>query len=134
MEFDKTLRFWYPRVTCNAWINVSSYSDENRLLDFRRSYREVKNIFPFLSLSSPHSHSLLPICLPKMWPFLFDFPFSFPYLLFLFFLIPFLFLFIFIFYFFYLDTWLTLPQVSITHSGPFMSRNNLFIFNSIYFN
>ena len=40
----------------------------------------------------------------------------------------------FLFFFLNLDTWLTLRHVSITHSGSFLPRNNLFLFSSIYFN
>ena len=52
VEFDKTPRFLYPRVACNAWINFSSRFDENRRLDFHRSYKKTKNLFSPLSLFS----------------------------------------------------------------------------------
>ena len=71
MEFDETLRFWYPRVAWDVWINFSSHFNEYQLLDFHRSYREVKFFFSFLSLSP------LTLCLSPLLSIPFDFPFSF---------------------------------------------------------
>ena len=84
MEFDETLRFWHPHVAWDVWINFSSHFDEYQLLDFHRSYREVKFFFPFsLSLRS------LSVCLP-FFPFLLTFLSLF--------ILVFIFLFIFVFF------------------------------------
>ena len=105
MEFDKTPRFWYPRVALDAWINCSSHSDETDgsiSVDLRD-----KQIFFF-----PFSLSLLaltalffPLCFCS-FVFLFDFlSFFFPFY-----------------------------HVFISRSDPFLPQNNLFIFSLIYFN
>ena len=112
MKFDETPNFWYPRVALNAWMNFASCSDEILRFDFRRSEKETKirknkNISLFYTLS-----------LSPFFTFLFDF-FGF-YLLFIY-------LFIIIIIIIILDTWF----ISL-HSGSFLLRNNLFIFNSLY--
>ena len=65
MEFDETLRFWYPRVALDAWINFAFSLDENLRSDFRRSEKEEKRrkIKIKISLSYTLSHALRPFFL-----------------------------------------------------------------------
>ena len=61
MEFDKTPRFWYPRVALDVWINFSS-----RTVGVSR-----KSPFLFFSPHSLYFYSISFLSSPCLLPFLF---------------------------------------------------------------
>ena len=70
VEFDETLRFWYPRVACDAWIDFSSRTVEIRPSEYR------ENLHSCFSLST-RFHLFL-----SCWPFPFLFFLGFYFSLF----------------------------------------------------
>ena len=75
MEFDKTPRFWYPRVTRDVWINFTT-----RIVELRPSEHQKNSPFSsssFLPLLSGFL-SFSPLCFPS-FSFFFPFLFSLSY-------------------------------------------------------
>ena len=97
MKLDETPRFWYPRVTRDAWIDFAFCSNENLRSDFHKSYREARvshsTFSLFLTFSPPSTHRPFFFCFAQNGPF-------FTFLYFSFFLSFFFFLFFPLFYLF----------------------------------
>ena len=113
VEFDETPRFWHPHVSLDAWTDFAFCSNKNLWSNFRKSKREAKKETEIKTSLPRSSHALC--------------PFAFPFDFYAFYLL-FIYLFIYLFIIIILDTWFTL-----LHSVPFLPRNNLFLFSSLYF-
>ena len=81
MKLDETPRFWYPRVTRDAWIDFAFCSNENLRSDFHKSYREARvshsTFSLFLTFSPPSTHRPFFFCFAQNGPFFTFLYFSF---------------------------------------------------------
>ena len=114
MEFDKTPRFWYPHVALAAWINFAFSLDENLRSDFHRSKKK--------SEKRNKKNQILSHSLHALHPFHLTFLLSLKKKIIIIIIIIIVIIIIIIII---LDTWFIL-----LHSGPFLPRNNLFLFSS----